>query len=86
MRNIKFWKIKSIFWIIVIATGITTQLHAQWETLPGPYGGLIFNFYQADSLIYASAINGIYTSADQGHSWKRKNLRLPKLMFAPVGS
>jgi len=45
------------------------QLSAQWQYLPGPDGGYVFNLETDGSILYALAPTGIYRSEDQGYHW-----------------
>jgi photosystem II stability/assembly factor-like uncharacterized protein len=59
-----------------------STIHAQWESLHGPYGcNSVFGFYAEDSTIYASTSIGIYQSSDQGHDWSLIPLSLPQNIF-----
>ena len=59
-----------------------STLHAQWESLPGPYGCTsVWGFYAEDSTIYASTTIGVYKSSDGGHIWSLLPLELPNNIF-----
>lgn len=51
-----------------------SHLFAQWESTHGPVGGHVFDFQKNDFYLYAATLNGLYRSADDGHTWSQLNI------------
>lgn len=49
-----------------------TPLSGQWESMNGPYGGVILDLAQNDQHQFAATSNGLYRSADGGKNWIRR--------------
>ncbi|MEO6131694.1 MAG: T9SS type A sorting domain-containing protein [Saprospiraceae bacterium] len=49
---------------------LSFPIHAQWESMQGPYGGWIFDLKQNDNYQFACSEGGIFRSSDGGLSWK----------------
>lgn len=55
-----------------ISLWMLTPLPGQWESMNGPYGGIILDLKKNDAHQFAATSNGIYRSSDGGRNWIRK--------------
>lgn len=49
---------------------LPNALHAQWENLKGPEGGLVYQLLMNDGRLFAATQGGLYYSDDQAEHWQ----------------
>jgi uncharacterized repeat protein (TIGR01451 family) len=56
-----------------ITLPLFSQTNAEWQQTSGPEGGYVFNLERNSTTIYAGTENGLWSSSDEGQSWKSVN-------------
>jgi hypothetical protein len=78
---------KYLFLTLISLNG---YVHAQWESIHGPFGSYINDLSQNDLFIFAATTAGLYKSSDSGVTWKHMPFidgqRYPCLQFDVMDS
>jgi len=55
---------------LCITLPLFSQTNAEWQQTSGPEGGYVHNLERNATTIYAGTENGLWSSSDEGQSWK----------------